>query len=87
MKNKSKVSVLKAMQSAAVAACLLAGGIATAGELGFGFEPGLVAGKDFVAGQLIVELQGGRSHPGRGRTAQMAGGGRRYHLGARAQSC
>lgn len=28
-------------------------------KLGFGFEPGLVAGKDFVAGQLIVGMQEG----------------------------
>jgi subtilisin family serine protease len=29
------------------------------GKLGFGFAPGLVAGKDFVAGQLIVGMQEG----------------------------
>jgi subtilisin family serine protease len=28
-------------------------------KLGFGFEPGLVAGKDFVAGQLVVGMQEG----------------------------
>ena len=29
------------------------------GKLGFGFEPGLVPGTDFVAGQLIVGMQEG----------------------------
>ncbi|OOP55877.1 MAG: hypothetical protein AYP45_12185 [Candidatus Brocadia carolinensis] len=31
------------------------------GKLGFGFDPGLVAGKDYVAGQLIVGIKKGRS--------------------------
>jgi hypothetical protein len=34
---------------------------AAKGKLGFGFEPGLVAGKDFVEGQLIVGVQDGMS--------------------------
>ena len=34
------------------------------GKLGFGFDPGLVAGKDYIAGQLIVGIKKGRSTRG-----------------------
>jgi subtilisin family serine protease len=34
------------------------------GKLGYGFEPGLVAGKDYVAGQLIVGMKKGMSIQG-----------------------
>ena len=42
-----------------MASCLLAGGIASAGELAFGFQPGLVAGEDYVPGQLILGYEVG----------------------------
>jgi subtilisin family serine protease len=53
----------------AVLACLYGSSIAAAadgiplakGKLGYGFEPGLVAGKDYVAGQLIVGVNEGMS--------------------------
>jgi hypothetical protein len=45
------------------------------GKLGFGFEPGLVPGKDFVAGQLIVGVQEGAGIQAV-RSAAAAQGGR-----------
>jgi hypothetical protein len=45
------------------------------GKLGFGFEPGLVPGKDFVEGQLIVGVQDGMSAQAV-RSAAVAQGGR-----------
>lgn len=50
---------------------LLCSGLATAGtadretgKLGFGFKPGLVAGKDYVAGQLIIGIGEGMKAAG-----------------------
>ena len=42
-------------------------------KLGYGFEPGLVAGKDFVAGQLIVGLNEGMSADGVKQAVAAAG--------------
>lgn len=43
------------------------------GKLGFGFESGLVAGKDFIAGQLIVGLREGMAADGAKAAAAAAG--------------
>lgn len=65
---------LKTALSTAVASSLLIGSAAWAGELGFGFKPGLVAGKDFVAGQLIVGRREGAETQAVVGAAQAAGG-------------
>lgn len=57
-----------------IASALLMGGAAWAGELGYGFEPGLVAGKDFVAGQVIVGYREGADTRGLVAAAQASGG-------------
>src|SRR5439155_12712749 len=44
------------------------------GKLGYGFAPGLVAGKDFVAGQLIVSFKEGMSIEGLAQAAVATGG-------------
>jgi hypothetical protein len=46
----------------------------TKGQLGYGFEPGLVAGKDFVADQLIVILKEGGRVQGLVQAAVATGG-------------
>ena len=46
----------------------------TKGKLGYGFAPGLTAGKDFVAGQLIVGLKDGMSISSVAQAAAAAGG-------------
>jgi thermitase len=47
---------------------------ALSGKLGFGFEPGLEPGKDFVSGQLIVGLRPGISIAGIQKAAGASGG-------------
>ena len=53
--------LLKTILSTFLASSLLGGSTAWAGELGYGFKPGLVAGKDFVEGQIIVGYREGAS--------------------------
>jgi hypothetical protein len=71
---KTRKFLLKAMLSVAVSSCLTVGNAALAGELGFGFAPGLVAGEDFVPGQLIVGYKDGASTRAVVSAAQTAGG-------------
>jgi subtilisin family serine protease len=44
------------------------------GKLGYGFEKGLVAGKDYVSGQLIVGIEEGTSIQGISQAARASGG-------------
>jgi hypothetical protein len=43
-------------------------------KLGYGFAPGLVAGKDYVAGQLIIGLKEGMTTQALRQTAAIVGG-------------
>lgn len=70
---RKRAVLTRVVSSIAVASCLLGGGVASAGELGFGFEPGLVAGEDFVPGQLIVGYEDGARINVVLGAAQMAG--------------
>lgn len=63
----------KTTLATAVASCLLMGSAARAGELGFGFKPGLVAGQDYVAGELIVGYREGSETQSIVSVAQAAG--------------
>ena len=56
---KVKLLVLVGILCLVTPAWAADGPVVGKGKLGFGFEPGLVAGKDFVTGQLIVGLQEG----------------------------
>ena len=64
----------KTALSMTIASALLVGGAAWAGELGYGFKPGLVAGKDFVAGQVIVGYREGADTKGLVAAARASGG-------------
>lgn len=56
------------------AASLSLGSAVQAGELGYGFAPGLVAGKDFVEGQVIVGYRAGTNTRAMIAAAQILGG-------------
>lgn len=71
---RSQGSFVKALFSIVGAFCLVTGGAARAGDLGFGFAPGLLAGRDFVVGQLIVGYADGASRGAVLNAAEMAGG-------------
>lgn len=73
MKSRSLFYAFAVFLSLSASAVLGAQAGPIKGKLGYGFEPGLTAGKDFVAGQLIVGLKDGMSING---LAQAAAGGK-----------
>lgn len=71
--NKPNLS-LKTLSFAILASSLLGRTPAWAGELGYGFKPDLVPGKDFVEGQIIVGYREGASTQALATAAWALGG-------------
>ena len=74
MRPKSWCYALAIFLTLSVSAMVRAQEGPTKGKLGYGFAPGLRAGKDFVAGQLIVGLKDGMSINSVARAATAVGG-------------
>jgi hypothetical protein len=75
-----KVKVLFLLVALTALICFIGGSTAVmAGDLpksklGYGFDKGLIAGKDYVSGQLIVGIKEGTSIQGISQAAQASGG-------------
>ncbi len=70
----SRFFVKTTLLATAVTAALLMGGAVSAAEMGYGFKPGLEAGKDYVTGQVIVGYRAGIKSGGVVAAAKALGG-------------
>lgn len=74
MRRRHLIGALMVLAILGSSIAVAADAVTKGGRLGYGFVPGLVAGEDYVAGQLIVGLKEGMQTQGATQAARALGG-------------